>query len=195
MKLKFGIFGGTFNPIHIGHLLVAEYVLTQFLLDKIIFVPTYIPPHKKNWEIVSPEHRCNMIKIALKNNKNFVFSDFEIKQKTKSYTVYTLENFYNKKHKLFLLIGDEWLKKFNTWHRYEEIFKISDLIVIRRIRNGEKIPKFLTKYKNKIHFSNNPIIEISSSMIRERLSKNLSVKYMIPEKVLKYIQKEKLYGK
>ncbi len=194
MSLNLGIFGGTFNPVHIGHLIIAEYVFSEFILDKIVFVPAYIPPHKSTEKITSAQHRLNMLKIALKNNKNFVYSEFEINQKTKSYTINTLKNFYNKNHKLFLIIGDEWLNEFNTWYQYTKIFDYADLIVVRRTLLKPKIPGFLKKFKNQIHFSHNPLIEISSSMIRERLSQNKSVKYMLQDKVLKYIQKRKLYG-
>lgn len=194
MSLNLGIFGGTFNPVHIGHLIIAEYVFFEFTLDKIVFVPAYIPPHKSDREITSAQHRLNMLKIALKNNKNFVYSEFEISQKTCSYTINTLKNFYSKNHNLFLIIGDEWLNEINTWYQYMKIFDYADLIVIRRTLSNPGIPEFLIKFKNQIHFSHNPLIEISSSMIRERLSQNKSVKYMLQDKVLKYIKKRKLYG-
>lgn len=195
MKQKIGLFGGTFNPIHIGHLINAEFILNEFNLDKIIFVPAFIPPLKKDYNLNYLNHRIKMVKLAIKNNKNFEFSDFEIKKEEVSYTIHTIKHFHTLGYEVFLILGDEWLNKFNLWHNYKEIFKYARLIVMRRKFKNSKIPKFLLKYKNKIKFSLNPIIEISSTIIRERIKNGLSIKYMVPDRVYKYIIKNNLYKK
>lgn len=193
MSQKLCIFGGTFNPVHIGHLLIAEYVLEEFELDKILFVPAFIPPHKDELISATSFHRLKMIKFVVKNNKNFMCSDFEIKRKTKSYTIDTLKYFFNQKDKLYFLMGNEWLEKFNTWYEYRKIFDLADIIIVRRDRKKIKIPFFLKEFKKKLHFSQNPVIEISSTTIRERRRKGLSIRYMVPSKVLEYINKHNLY--
>jgi len=192
MKKRIGIFGGTFNPIHFGHLLNAQFIFDEFKLNKIIFVPAFIPP-LKNFKNNNSLHRIKMIKMAIKKNKNFEFSDFEISQKKISYTIYTLQYFSKPEIELFFILGDDWLEKFNQWHRYKEIFNLANLIVMRRKYLKPYLPKFLNKFKNKIFFASNPIIGINSTLIRERIKNNLSIKYFVPDNVLKYLERHNIY--
>lgn len=191
--MNIGIFGGTFNPVHIGHLFTAQFLLYEFKLNKILFIPVYIPPHKNIADNITGDLRLKMLKLAIKEIKEFEVLDVEIKRKKKSYTIHTLEQIVQKKNKYFLIIGNEWLKNFNRWYRYEKIFKYTDLLVINRKKNKNNIPIFLQKFKNQIYFSRNPIIDISSTFIRERIKNNLSIKFIVPEKVEKFIKRKKLY--
>lgn len=193
MRKRYGIFGGTFDPVHVGHLISAQYILTEFSLDRIIFIPAYIPPHKAGKKRLSSNHRLIMVKKAIKGNKHFTVSNFEIEKRTRSYTIHTLEH-YLKESRLFLIIGDEWLNRFSDWHRWRDILGYSDLIVLRRQGLEVKIPAFLNTFKRKIHFSSNPLIQISSSLIRQYLKQKKDIRYMVPSSVWQYIQKKELYG-
>lgn len=189
--MKIGLFGGTFNPIHIGHLIIADYILYEFNLDLIYFIPAYQTTYKdfKN----NTGQRRKMIEIAIKDNDCFLLSDIELENKKISYTYKTVKKLYNKKDRLFLILGDEWLSGFNKWHNYKEIFKYAELIIANRNNKNLKPQKGLIQYKTKIFFSKNPVIEIGSTMIRERISKEQDIRYLVPEKVCKYIKKHKLY--
>ncbi len=193
---KIGIFGGAFNPLHIGHLINAQFVLNEFSLTKIIFVPTHIPPHKDIADSIPAKLRLKMLRKGIKKNKNFFLSRIEIENNNTSYTINTLKFLSHKYNtsKLYLIIGNEWLNKFNTWFKYEEIFKYATLIVLRRDEKiEENIPIFLKKFSDKIFFSRNPVIKISSTYIRELIKKDMDVKYMLPESILKIIKKYNLY--
>ncbi len=195
---RIGVFGGAFNPLHIGHLINAEFVGNEFNLDKILFIPTKIPPHKKLSGPISDKIRIKMIKKAIKEYPYFEFSDIEIKREKVSYTIDTLIELSKKypDSKLYLIIGNEWLDRFNTWYRYEDIFKYVKLIILRRVKNKyskTNLPDFLKKFHSKIIFASNPVINISSTYIRKLIRKGFNIKYMVPEVVRKYIKKYNLY--
>ena len=116
--MRIGILGGTFDPIHLGHLYLARKVLSKFSLNKIIFIPVYLPPHKKNIKITDAKHRCNMLKLAVANYKRFKVSDIEIKRKDLSYSVETLHEFrkqYGVSTELFFITGSDSLKELHKW--------------------------------------------------------------------------------
>lgn len=188
---KVGILGGSFNPIHIGHLILANWVLEEFSLNKIIFIPCYIQPLKSNLDFAQPDDRLEMIKLAIFNNPKFDVSDFEIKRKRKSYTINTLRYFKKIFENIYFIIGADNLKEFHRWKEPDEILKIARLIVVNRGGYDVRIPKKLRNIK--IYHCKIPAIEISSTNIRERLRKNLSIKYLVPETVEKYIHKKQLY--
>lgn len=188
---KIAILGGSFNPIHIGHLILANTVCEEFNLDKIIFVPCYIQPLKSNKDFASPEDRLAMIKLAIQNNPKFELSDIEIKRKGKSYTVDTLKYFKQKYDDLYFVIGADNIKDFHRWKEPDTILKLAKLIVTNRGGIELKIPKRLRG--KKIFVCKIPDIEISSTLIRNNIRSNKSIKYLVPEKVEKYIIKNKLY--
>lgn len=189
--MKIGLLGGTFNPVHIGHLIIAQYVLQEFQLDCIHFIPTYESAYKEQNNNV--QHRKKMVQLAIKNNKKFILNDIELKSKELSYTYKTLKKIHNKKDLFYLIIGNEWLPKFHKWQHYKEIFNFANLIIVKRTDKNIKIPHFLVKQKNKILISDNPVIEISSTLIREFVKKSINIKYLVPGKVDEYIKKYKLY--
>jgi nicotinate-nucleotide adenylyltransferase len=188
---KIAILGGSFNPIHIGHLILANTVCEEFNLDKIIFVPCYIQPLKSNKDFASAEDRLAMIKLAIQNNPKFELSDIEIKRKGKSYTVDTLKYFKQKYDDLYFVIGADNIKDFHRWKEPDTILKLAKLIVTNRGGIERKIPKRLRG--KKIFVCKIPDIEISSTLIRNNIRSNKSIKYLVPEKVEKYIIKNKLY--
>ncbi len=198
---RIGVFGGLFDPPHIGHLIIAQWVLDEFSLDKIIFIPAFNPPHKKRY---SPfKNRYEMTRLAIKENKNFLISDIEKNVKGKTYTVEVIKALKKdsmciskcaRKNKilLYLIIGADQWQEIRHWKDPEDIFKECKVIVLPR--PGYKIKKIKPFYK-KILVSNAPLIDISSTMIRNRFAKGLDIRYFVSELVYNYIHINNLYRK
>ena len=131
---RIGIFGGTFNPPHAGHLIVAESVCEQLKLDKLFFVPSYISPHKKRGEDKLAVHRARMVRLAIRSNPRFDFSGMEVKRKGMSFTYETVEAFYRNYPgcKLFLIIGADNFSDFHTWKNPGRILNLASLVVMNR---------------------------------------------------------------
>jgi len=190
---RYGIFGGTFNPPHIAHSIVADYVRQQLNLDKIIFIPTGNPALK---ESISAEHRLAMAKLAFGNDKNFEVSEIEIQNlKEKSYTVDTLQKlkklYKNDSIELFLIVGIDNLIDFPRWKEPEKLFELAEVMVINR--PNFSLNELNSKFVEKVKFINAPMLEISSSRIREQVSQNKSIKYLVNTEVEDYIHKNNLY--
>ncbi|WP_353684863.1 nicotinate-nucleotide adenylyltransferase [Thermodesulfovibrio sp. 3907-1M] len=204
--MKIGLFGGTFNPIHYGHLRVAEEVREAFLLDKILFIPAGIPPLKK-YDILQPMHRLKMTELAVKDNPFFEVSDFEAKQKKPSYTINTLTHLKKlyQNDTLFFIMGIDAFLELKSWHRYEELLRMVDFIVMSRpgfdsLQNYELIEdeeaENCFKIKNsdkKAFFISVFPFWISSTQIRKMIQNGKTIRYLVPEEVREYIEKNKLY--
>ncbi|NGX33787.1 MAG: Nicotinate-nucleotide adenylyltransferase [Candidatus Anoxychlamydiales bacterium] len=187
-----GFFGGSFDPIHFGHINLAIQILEKLKLGKILFCPANISPFKtKNPPIASSKDRFEMVKQAIKNFKNFDITDFEIKNEDISYTINTLKEIKNKNN-LRLIITEDTLLNFQKWKDYKNILKIAPLIV--GVRN-----KFLQNFESKDfilsskNFVETNIFEISSTEIRKRLKNHKNCYHLIPKETLDYIYKRKLY--
>lgn len=188
---KIGLMGGTFDPVHLGHLITAQAVREIRNLDKIIFIPAFISPHKTNKSSAGENHRLKMLQLAIEDTPFFEISDIELKAKSISYTVNTLEKFKKKYHELEFIIGYDNIINFNTWKMPDRIIELAQLVVLRRRTNDKKIEK--DKYYKAAIFVKTPVIEISSSEIRDRIKKGLQVDFLIPPKVKKYIDTFNLY--
>lgn len=188
---KIGIFGGTFDPIHFGHLITAQTLLEKRKLDKIIFVPSYISPHKLNYDYSAPEHRFNMTKLAISLNPKFDISDFEIDRDEISYSYNTVLQFSKVYENIELIIGFDNLVTFDTWHKPDEILELAELVVLKRTFDREI--KHPNKYFAEAQFVDTPTIEISATEIRHRVSKNLSIDFLVPQSVSEYIKENNLY--
>lgn len=190
MMKRIGILGGTFNPVHIGHLAIAQTAQEKFDLDKVIFVPSNRPPHKGIRNLAPARDRFQMVQLAIKNNPLFEISDFEVLREGKSYTVDTLKHFcsvYSKRKKFFCIIGGDSFSGLSTWKRIDEILTMTSFIVVNR-------PGYAGRAGGIRHFSViMPGIDISSSYLRQRIRQGKSVKYFVPESVLKYINQHNLY--
>jgi len=188
---KVCIIGGSFNPIHIGHLILANTVLEELNLDEMIFVPCYIQPLKGDKDFASSTHRLEMVKLAIQSNPEFTLSDIEINRKGKSYTVDTLKFFKKKYENLYFVIGADNIKDFHKWKEPDTILKIANLIVTNRGGINIQIPEKIRG--KKIISCTIPQIEISSTMIREKIRNGQSIKYLVPEAVENYIIQNNLY--
>lgn len=192
---RIGIFGGTFNPIHIAHLIIAEEIRQQLQLDKIIFVVSGNPPHKNTYDIIDAKIRLRLINIAIKGNKYFESSDIEIKStnNSKSYTINTLKKLKNlfRNANFFLLIGYDSFIELNKWKEPNKLFKFAKVIVFNR--GGYSVNKSENDYAKKVQFVSVPNIEISSTDIRKRIKGKRTIKYLMPREVREFIVKKKLY--
>lgn len=192
--MKTGIFGGTFNPIHLGHLLNIEFVRDKLNLDRVLIIPAKDPVHKNIYDKVAPLDRMEMLKIAVKNNSYFEISSLEIDRESASYTFYTLNELKDKykNNEFYLIIGSDSFNQLDTWKSFLEILKSVNIAVIRRPGDSELRKDLMIKALNVIPI-NNPEINISSTLIRERVKLGKSIRYMVPDEVIDYINLRGLY--
>ena len=190
MSLRIGLFGGTFNPIHTGHCLLAEGILVKLKLNRILFIPCAAPPVSKSYKLAPAKHRLNMTKIAVKGNPWFKISTIELDRGGKSYSSNTLEELtkmYKKKAKFFFIIGSDNLDDFCTWKDPDRLLKLCTLVVVERPGCSS------LKRKGRKKMLRVPTLPISSTDIRRLVKRGKSIKYLVPEGVRKYILKHRLY--
>ena len=188
---KVGIFGGTFDPIHLGHLITAQSVREIRKLEKIIFIPAFISPHKSDAKTSSAEDRLNMIKFAIDGIPFFDYSDLEIKKGGVSFTIDTLRELKNRYDELEFIIGYDNIFSFHTWKDPDEIMKLARIIVLKR--KSSHPPQFEDKYYQQAIFVQTRGIEISATDLRDRVKKGLPINFLVPPKVMEYINNHKLY--
>lgn len=188
---RVGIFGGSFDPPHIGHLILAEQIRDQFKLDRLIWVPGYIPPHKQEHALMDVHHRLAMVEIATANNPGFEVSQVEIEREGISFTVDTLEQIAaeNPGAKLFLLLGGDSYGAFENWYKPDRIRELANLIVYHRSGSSPN-----SGSDDRVFFADGPMIQISSTLVRNALHSGRSIRYMVTESVHAYIVENKLYG-
>lgn len=186
-----GVLGGTFNPIHFGHLITARAVKEVRKLDKIIFVPCFISPHKTNEIPYNAVERLEMVKIAIGETDGFECSEYEIKKGGTSYTIDTLTELGKSYSKTELIIGYDNLIKFHTWKDPDKILEMAELIVMKR--KTDRVPVNVDKYFTKAKFVDTPLIEISATEIRTRVKTGMPIDFLVPEKVKEYIYTFNLY--
>ncbi|OLS03339.1 nicotinate-nucleotide adenylyltransferase [Tissierella creatinophila] len=198
--MKIGIMGGTFNPIHLGHLILSEYIREGLNLDKIIFIPTGQPPHKDNSKVIDALHRKAMTELSIKDNPYFFLSNIELERKYKSYTIDTIKELKEqyKDDTLIMIIGTDSLMSIESWKDSSELLKQIDFIVADRISREKEdtikeIKRLNLKHSIEIKYLDIPLLEISSTEIRDRVRKNKSIKYLVKENVYKYILENNLY--
>lgn len=187
---KIGVFGGAFDPLHIGHLIIAERSIEEFKLQKIIFIPTNIPPHKPP-PLASALDRLELVKIAVQDKPYFEVSDMEIKRKGVSYWINTLRELKKgyPKDEIFTLIGMDEAIYFMNWKEPEEILKLSRFIIITRPESRGEVTSPLHEKADFIELN----LDISSTEIREHIRNGKSIKHLVPEEVEVYIKRKKLY--
>lgn len=198
--MKIGIMGGTFDPIHIGHLLLGEFAYEDFGLDEIWFLPNGNPPHKENEFGESLDERVEMVRMAIEGVPHFRISLYEAKENVHSYTYQTMGHFNEKypEHEFYFILGADSLFSIEKWKYFKEIFPTCTILAAMRddkdLDDMERQIEYLhEKYHARIEILKAPLIEISSTTIRERASKGLTVHYMVPDAVAKYIREKGLY--
>ena len=192
--------GGTFDPIHNAHLILAEDARIKFGLERVLFIPTGKPPHKKGKNISSINYRYDMTLLAISTNPYFFLSPIEIQRKGTTYTIDTiryLRSQYEDMELYFILGGDSFCDM-HKWKDYEELLNLCKFIVAKRPDIENK--KFESTFeslsqmnKNSIYILKSPLIDISSTQIRDRVKKKISIRYLVPEDIKLYIEKNKLY--
>ncbi len=201
--LRVGLMGGTFDPIHLGHLLVAEEARQKFCLEKIIFIPTGIPPHKPSEHITPGIHRYYMTLLATNRLPYFYVSRFEIDRAVPSYSIDTLRyfrNLYGKDARLFFITGIDTLLDILTWKDYEFLPDLCEFICATRPDFSfkdlqAKVYRVFPRLEERVHYLDVPRVEISSTEIRRRREKGMSITFMVPREVERYILKQGLFCK
>lgn len=200
--MKIGVFGGTFNPIHNGHIMLAKYCKNSVGLDRVMLIPTAVPPHKISTDLASEQDRLNMCSLACKNNDGFYVSDIEIQRKGKSYTYETLAQLKRMypDDELFLIMGADMFLTLDKWKNPKEIFKNSSIITLPRNSDGKaELEKFykdvLIDLGAKAVILPEPVITVSSTFVRENIEDYRFLKKLIDKNVYDYIIKNNLYRK
>lgn len=212
MKKNFGLLGGSFNPIHCGHIEIAKHVLNFFNMEKIFFVPANISPFKNSDMETNKYHRFEMLKLALKKYPEFLISDFELKKKGRSFTIDTIRFFKEKypNYNLYLIMGEDSFASIKDWNSYKEIFSLVNIIVypresynfentiklfknFKKIKADKNISQYSSLNENYIFFLKLPHLKYSSTNVRSTLKNNGYYSNMVPPEVAKYIEKYKLY--
>lgn len=195
MKNKILIVGGTFNPIHNGHLILAENSINEEGFDKVVFIPTMNPYYKDTLDF---DTRLKMLKMAIKDNDKFAYSSIEKKYNLEGKLYLILEKISKlSDDDVTILIGSDSLMNLDWWYKIDEILKKYKILVLRRDDEDEAIEMKINEYKEKygadIKVLNNKRVEISSSMIREMIKEGKSIKYLVTDEVEKFIKDENLY--
>ena len=195
--MKLCLYCGTFNPIHNAHIAVANYVKSNFDFDLILFIPSYIPPHK-NIDKILANHRFNMVKLALEDYSSFKVSDIEFKSEQNSYTYNTIKKLYELyndiDNKINFIIGTDAFRNIEHWYRAEELKNLVEFIVFVR-ENDFKSEDFeiLREKGYNFKFTKMPFVNISSTNIRNYIKNDQSISNLLPEKVENYIIRNGLY--
>jgi nicotinate-nucleotide adenylyltransferase len=196
---RLGVFGGTFDPIHHGHLVAAEEARQQLALDKVLFVPAGLPPHKPARPISPAGHRLRMVELAIAGKGHFAVSRVDVDRPEPSYTAHTLELLRAKwgpGPRLFFIEGNDSLKDIVHWYQPQRLIELCELAVVAR-PNSEidlaGLERQLPGITERIHWVNIPLLEISSSDLRARVRAGRSISFLVPREVEAYIRQHRLY--
>jgi nicotinate-nucleotide adenylyltransferase len=203
MAERIGLYGGSFNPIHCGHLIIARAVAEKLALARVIFLPSATPPHKEGEALVDARHRAEMVKLAIAGDALFDFSDFDLTRSGPSYTIETVAHFKQTlpaETELFWIIGADWLMELDTWYKAAEL--VDACTFVTAARPGWDRPN-LSKLSAKLsaaqiarlreHILDTPRIDISATDIRARVAAGKSIRYLVPESVQAYVELLRLY--
>lgn len=196
---KIGIMGGTFDPIHYGHLLIALDAAEEFGLDQVIFLPTGKSPHKPESQVTEPAVRCAMVQLAISDNPKFSMSVLEAESEEINYTYQTLKKFrrMDPDAHFYFIMGEDSLDDFPGWRRPEDICRMASVLVA--VRGGgsagiqEKLKRIRAAYQADMHLLHAPVFSVSSREIRQRIRSGRSVRYLLPEEIEAFIRTHSLY--
>ena len=198
-KKRIGILGGTFNPVHLGHLMIAEMASEAFGLNRVIFVPAKEPPHKET-DVIDAKYRLEMVRAAVLDNPNFVVADVEMQREGKSYTIDTLRYFhdvYGPTTEFFFIAGTDTIQNLPTWKYIEELLDMCEFIGAIRPGATDDIGESIEWFGqrgSRIHILEVPEMKLSATDLRHRLRHGLSTRYMLPRSVYQYIKEHKIYN-
>ena len=199
---KIGIMGGTFDPVHNGHLYLGRQAYVEYGLDRIWYMPTGQPPHKKDHHVTDVTHRCQMLKLAIEKEEGFVFSDFEVRREGYTYTAQTLALLKEAypEHEFYFILGADSLYEIEGWYYPELVIGAVNILAASREYDGgnhrpmeEQIAYLNEKYCGHIQMLHCREVDISSEEIREMAAHGKPVETCVPEKVADYIRSHKLY--
>lgn len=213
--MKWGLFGGTFDPIHFGHLRAAQELIDLFSLDCVVFIPAFLPPHKTDRVISSFEHRLQMVRLAVSDNERFAFSDVENQRSGKSYSIDTVRYFLNSHNEhleLYFITGQDAFDAITTWHQWGKLLSLCHFVVMTRPGYENRglshiLPQdvaagyvyndlndcFQGPQESRIYFRKTTFLDISSSAIRQSIQQGLSVQYLVPDQVIRFMNEKNLY--
>jgi len=197
--MRVGVLGGTFDPIHIGHLAAAEEARVRLDLERVVFVPANLPPHKLHLHVTATEHRLNMVRLAIADNPRFVLSRVDVDRFGPSYTVDTIEllrDEYGPNGELYFIMGADSLTEFLTWHKPERLIRLCRIAAMTRPGyrvDLKELNRLLPGAIARVQLLEMPLLEISSSDLQQRVRMGLSIKYLVPAAVEAYIQQHGLY--
>jgi nicotinate-nucleotide adenylyltransferase len=200
---RIGLFGGTFDPPHLGHLVVAEWARARLRLDRVVFVPAGTPPHKRGRRLTDAALRLAMTRLAVRGNPAFVVSAFEARRAGPSFTVDTLRHFRIRQPgaRFYLLMGADSLADFPTWHEPGEIARLATLVVAARPGPAQPAqgaaahgrPLVPARVRGRVVLLDNPLVAISSSALRARARAGRTLRYLAPDAVAAYVARHGLY--
>jgi len=200
LAYKLGVYGGSFDPVHNGHIYLAQGALDEFGLDKVLMMVTADPPHKLGKGLTGSEHRFNMVKLAIKGHDGIIASDLEMRREGATYTYRTLELIreqYGTDTKLYLIVGEDMLMDLPRWKNAGYIMQLSDIIAAARpgmeFYKAGRYDAFVEEYKHKIHIAHFKGPDISSTQVRERICAGRDVGELIAPEVEAYIRENGLY--
>ena len=195
--MKIGLFGGTFDPIHLGHLIVMENVLNIMNLDKIIILPSSNPPHKQDKDKTDVKLRVDMVKKAIKNNNRIILSTFEADNNEIIYSYQTI-NYFKEKYptdEFYYVMGEDSFMNIESWKNYKDLLKENLIVFARSSIDSQSslVKKVKETNKENIHLINNLNINISSTLIRNLLRNGKSIRYLVTDDVYDFIMENRLY--
>ena len=201
MVRRIGLFGGTFDPPHFGHLVLAEWARVRLRLDRVVFVPAGTPPHKRGRRLTDAALRLALTRLAVRGNPAFTVSGFEARRAGPSFTVDTLRHFHARQPgaRFYLLMGADSLADFPSWHEPVEIARLATLIVAARPVQpapGVRVrshPLFPARACGRVVLLDNPLVAISSSALRARARGGRSLRYLVPDAVAAYVARHGMY--
>jgi len=212
--MRVGLFGGSFNPIHFGHLRAAEEVREALSLDLVYLIPAASPPHKVEGDLAPAEHRLQMVRLATKGNRHFMASDVEVRRTGRSYTIETIQYYLatlRQPATLYLLMGSDQFTELETWKNCDELVTLCNLAVHTRLAEGQSGPPrvslaalkrfgysraedhYVHSSGHTLSFVDTIVFPISATAIRQKIQRGQSINYLVPSDVSDYIRRHGLY--
>jgi nicotinate-nucleotide adenylyltransferase len=197
--MRVGMIGGTFDPIHVGHLILAEQARDQLALEQVVFIPAGQPPHKATKQITAAHHRLAMVQLAIEAHDAFAVSRIDLDREGPCYSVDTislLQKTWGSETEIYFLIGEDSLRDLPKWHQPDRLLRLCQIVAIRRPGYSvdlNALDRRLAGVADRIQTISSPLIDISSTDIRDRVRENRSIRYLVPEPVRRYIEQHNLY--